>query len=67
MNIIYGITGGVGMGKTTVAKIIEKSGFSVIDSDDISRELVEPGQPSLEEIREDFGDECVPSVISWHN
>ena len=61
MNIIFGLTGGVGMGKTTVAKLIEKSGFSVIDSDDISRELVGSGQPALEEIRVIFGDEFIGS------
>ena len=61
MNIVYGITGGVGMGKTTVAKIVEESGFAVIDSDDISRELVEPGRPALKEIRTVFGDEFIGS------
>lgn len=54
---IYGLTGGVGMGKTTVAKLIEEQGVPVVDSDVLAREVVAPGQPALVEIASQFGDE----------
>ena len=54
--IIYGLTGGVGMGKSTAAKILEKRGVSVVDSDELARQVVEPGQPALDEIIDQFGD-----------
>lgn len=50
-----GITGGIGMGKSAAAEFVEASGTPVIDSDRIAREIVEPGCPALEEIREAFG------------
>jgi dephospho-CoA kinase len=53
---VYGLTGGVGMGKTTVARILEKKGMPVVDSDELARQVVEPGQPALAEIIEQFGD-----------
>ena len=59
MSTIYGLTGGVGMGKSTTAKLLGKAGLSVVDSDELAREVVRPGQPALEEIREAFGDEFI--------
>ena len=53
---LYGLTGGVGMGKSTVAKILEKKGMLVVDSDELARQVVEPGQPALAEIIDQFGD-----------
>ena len=55
---VYGLTGGIGMGKTTAGSILVKLGCRVVDTDDIARELTEPGQPALDEIRRAFGDEC---------
>jgi dephospho-CoA kinase len=51
-----GLTGGIGSGKSTVAAMFAKLGAVVIDADAISRELVEPGQPALHELVEEFGD-----------
>ena len=51
-----GLTGGIGSGKSTVAAMFAKLGAIVIDADAISRELVEPGQPALHELVEEFGD-----------
>lgn len=51
----FGLTGGIGMGKTTAAGWLAQRGIAVCDSDVIARELVEPGQPALEEIRAAFG------------
>jgi len=51
-----GITGGVGMGKSTCASLLRDQGVPVIDTDDLARELVQPGQPALLEIQDEFGD-----------
>ena len=60
--IIYGLTGGVGMGKSTAAKILEKRGVSVVDSDELARQVVEPAQPALDEIIDQFGDGFIDSA-----
>jgi len=54
-----GLTGGIGSGKTTVSDRFATLGAEVIDTDELSRELVEPGQPALQEIRDAFGDGIV--------
>jgi len=50
-----GLTGGIGSGKSTVARLLAEHGAIVIDADAIAREVVEPGQPALAEIAERFG------------
>ena len=52
---ICGLTGGIGMGKSTAAEFLRQRGLPVVDTDDLAREVVEPGQPALEEIRRTFG------------
>jgi len=47
------------MGKSTAARLLETAGVAVVDTDDLARLVVEPGQPALEEIREAFGAEMV--------
>ncbi len=54
-----GLTGGIGSGKSTVASMLAAKGAVIIDADQISREIVEPGQPALDEIVASFG----PSVL----
>ena len=49
------LTGGIGAGKTTVARLLAQRGAILIDSDVLSREVVEPGTPGLEAIVERFG------------
>lgn len=51
-----GLTGGIASGKSTVADMFADLGVPVIDTDVIAREVVEPGQPALAEVREAFGD-----------
>ena len=58
MNVI-GLTGGIGMGKSTAADLLEQRGLPVVDTDILARQMVEPGQPALEEIRRCFGQEMV--------
>src|SRR5258708_24773331 len=52
---LYGLTGGIGMGKSASGNMLQKRGVCVADTDLIARELVEPGQPALGEIQECFG------------
>lgn len=53
--IRVGLTGGIGAGKSTVATRLASHGAVVIDADRIAREVVEPGQPALADIVEQFG------------
>lgn len=53
--LIIGLTGGIGSGKSTVARHFEQLGIPVIDADNITRELVRPGQAALGEIAAHFG------------
>jgi len=50
-----GVTGGIGSGKSTVSRRLAELGAHVVDADAVAREVVEPGQPTLEAIRERFG------------
>ncbi len=52
---LIGITGGIGMGKSTAGELLRQRGFPVIDTDVIARQLVEPGQSALEKIKDAFG------------
>jgi len=56
---VYGLTGGIGMGKSTAARLLRERGVPVADTDLIARELVEPGQPALAEITSAFGREII--------
>jgi dephospho-CoA kinase len=58
---LLGLTGGVGMGKSTAAKFFQKHGARIVDTDHLARELVQPGQPALGEIRGVFGDKIISS------
>ena len=52
---VLGLTGGIGSGKSMVAQIFARLGAVVIDADQLAREVVEPGQPALQEIATAFG------------
>src|SRR5581483_1723531 len=54
-----GLTGGMGMGKSATADAFRQRGIPVADTDLIAREIVEPGQPALAEIRAVFGDAVI--------
>ena len=58
---LFGVTGGIAMGKSTAGNLLRQQGVAVIDTDTISRQLVEPGQPALAEIREKFGPQIILS------
>ncbi len=52
---LVGLTGGVGMGKSTAAGFLLQLGARVTDTDEIAHDLVRPGQPALAEIEKEFG------------
>ena len=54
-----GLTGGIGSGKSTVAELFARRGAVVIDADAIARELVEPGEPALHELVDEFGESII--------
>ncbi len=53
--IVIGLTGGIASGKSTVAAMFAELGAAVVSADQIARDVVEPGEPALEEIRSAFG------------
>lgn len=50
-----GLTGGMGAGKSTVARLLVERGAVLVDSDAIAREVVAPGTPGLAALVEAFG------------
>jgi dephospho-CoA kinase len=56
---LIGLTGGVGMGKSACAQLLQWRGAVVVDTDELARRTVEPGQPALAEVREVFGPDIV--------
>ena len=57
--IRIGLTGGIGMGKSTAAALLAERGIPVIDTDILAREVVQPRQPALAEIARRFGSELL--------
>ena len=58
---IVGLTGGIGSGKSTVARLFGELGVHWVDADDVAREVVEPGRPALARIAEHFGEGILTS------
>lgn len=58
-NWILGLTGGIGSGKTAASDYLASKGISIVDSDMIAREIVQPGQPAWRAIREHFGEQAI--------
>jgi len=54
-----GLTGGLGSGKSTVARMLRDLGAEVIESDELGRALMEPGQQAFQEIVRVFGKEVL--------
>lgn len=53
--MVIGLTGGIGMGKSTSALLLQQRLIPVVDTDTLARQVVEPGQPALREIEQAFG------------
>ena len=58
---VIGLTGGIGSGKSTVARLFGDLGVHWVDADDVAREVVEPGTPALARIAEHFGEGILTS------
>jgi dephospho-CoA kinase len=59
--LLVGLTGGLGAGKSTVARLLADRGAVVIDADDLARRAVEPGTRAYQQICDLFGDEVLSS------
>jgi len=58
---IIGLTGGIGSGKSTVAKLFSHYDIEIVDADQVSREVVAPGSFALGEITSRFGSKILLS------
>jgi dephospho-CoA kinase len=57
----FGLTGGIGMGKSAAEQWLRHRGIPVVDTDLLARNIVEPDQPALREIQRAFGQKIVGS------
>jgi dephospho-CoA kinase len=58
-NLIIGLTGGIGSGKSTVGKFFADLGIQIIDADTIAREVVTPHSESIDLIANHFGKDII--------
>lgn len=56
---LIGLTGGIGSGKSTVAKLLAARGWELVDADQIARDIVAPGEPALAELSDAFGSDIL--------
>jgi dephospho-CoA kinase len=56
---LFGLTGGIGMGKSTAEQSLRRRGVPLIDTDLLARQVVEPGSPAFLEIQRIFGPELI--------
>ena len=56
---LIGLTGGIASGKSTVAAILRRLGSAIVNADELSREIVQPGTPGWKEIVATFGAEAL--------
>lgn len=54
---IIGLTGGIACGKSTISLTLKSLGATIIDGDQLSRALTQPGGLALPAIRAEFGSE----------
>lgn len=59
MGHIFGVTGGIASGKSSVSTFIKELGFPIIDADVVAREVVEPGEDAYHEIVKAFGEDIL--------
>jgi dephospho-CoA kinase len=57
--LLVGLTGGIGAGKSTVARMLADRGAVVVDADDLARRAVDPGTPGFDAVVEAFGPDVV--------
>lgn len=54
-----GLTGGIGCGKSTIAKLFSEYGVNIIDTDLIARQLIQPDGPAYQSVIDKFGNDIV--------
>jgi dephospho-CoA kinase len=59
---VFGLTGGIGSGKSEVAKRMLERGLPVVNADQLARLAVVPGSPGLARIAQHFGSEVVTAA-----
>jgi len=59
---VFGLTGGIGMGKSTAEQWLRRRGVPAVDTDLLARQIVEPGMPALDEIQRVFGNEFIDAA-----
>jgi dephospho-CoA kinase len=57
--IVFGLTGNIACGKSTVSRTLIENNIPVVDADVVARQVVEPGQIGLEEMVIEFGVNCL--------
>jgi dephospho-CoA kinase len=57
--LLVGLTGGIGSGKSTVARLLERRGAVVIDADQLARQAVAKGTPGFDRVVASFGSEVL--------
>jgi dephospho-CoA kinase len=58
-NLLVGITGTIGSGKSTLSRIYAEAGYPVLSADEFARELTTKDAPALHEIRNVFGERAI--------
>lgn len=61
-----GLTGGIGSGKSTVARVLVDCGAALIDADAISRQLTAPGGAAMPELAKQFGKQIITAEGSMN-
>jgi dephospho-CoA kinase len=56
---LIGLTGPIGCGKSTVGKLLGRLGGRIVDADQVSRSVMAPGEPVLDDIRARFGEQVM--------
>ncbi len=54
--VVVGLTGGIGSGKSTVGRLLVERGAVLVDADQVARQVVEPGEPTLAALVRRFGE-----------
>ena len=62
--LVVGLTGNIGSGKSTVARLLADRGITVIDADVLSRQAVSPGSPALAKIVARWGGNVLAADVS---
>src|SRR5947199_10766001 len=59
--LLVGLTGGIGAGKSTVARMLAERGAVVIDADELARRAINTGTPGFDAVVKAFGPEAITS------